>query len=189
MQIELNTRNQAKGSGFYHHRAGRIGASMSKSASHSGPSQPSQSPIKSICYLEIFKFTNAYTEYGCQHEKSTIKLFEIDMKKKYVNYKAIQCGMFIIKHSPFIYATPDFLLTCDCCGIGCGEVKCPYCIESIDFDGYLENPSSCLAKDLGDKVILKRSHQYFYLVQQQMFTTELHFVISFSLALKHHNLL
>ena len=54
-------------------------------------------------------------------------------------------------------------------------MKCPYCIESIDFEGYLENPSSCLVKDLDVKVILKRSHQYFYQVQQQMFTTELPF--------------
>eukprot|EP00795_Rhopilema_esculentum_P001003 gene1003-10782_t len=174
-QIELDTRSQAKGSGFFHHRAGRIGASMSKSASHTDPSQPSQSLIKSICYPEIFKFTNASTEYGCQHEKSAIKLFEIDMKKKHVNYKAIQCGMFINKHSPFINTTPDFLSTCDCCGSGCGEVKCPYCIESIDFEGYLENPSSCLVKDLDGKVILKKSHQYFYQVRQQMFTTELPF--------------
>ena len=38
-------------------------------------------------------------EYICQHKKSAIKLFEIDMKKKHVNYKAIQCGMFINKNT------------------------------------------------------------------------------------------
>eukprot|EP00794_Sanderia_malayensis_P002558 gene2558-2954_t len=174
-QIELDTKSQAKGSGFFHHRAGRIGASMSKSASHTDPSKPSQSLIKSICYPEIFKFTNAATEYGCQHEKAAIKLFEIDMKKKHVNYKAIQCGMFINKRSPFIHATPDFLSSCDCCGIGCGEVKCPFCMDGIDIDGYLEKPSSCLMKDPDGEVILKRNHQYFYQVQQQIFTTELPF--------------
>eukprot|EP00112_Aurelia_sp_Birch-Aquarium-sp1_P007230 Seg1787.7 transcript_id=Seg1787.7/GoldUCD/mRNA.D3Y31 product="hypothetical protein" protein_id=Seg1787.7/GoldUCD/D3Y31 len=174
-QIELDTRSQAKGSAFFQHRAGRIGASMSKSASHTDPSQPSQSLIKSICYPEIFKFTNAATEYGCQHEESAIKLFEIDMKKKHVNYKAIRCGMFINKHSPFIHATPNFLSSCDCCRIGCGEVKCPYCIDGIDIDGYSEKPISCLVRDLDGKVILKRNHQYFYQVQQQMFTTELPF--------------
>ena len=34
-------------------------------------------------------------------------------------------------------------------------MKGPYCIDTIDFDGYLENPSSYLVKDLGGKVILK----------------------------------
>ena len=174
-QIELDTKSQAKGRKFFHHRAGRIGASLSKSASHTDPSQPSQSLIKSICYPEIFKFTNAATEYGCQHEEAAIKLFEIDMKKKHVNYKAIQCGMFINKHSPFIHATPDFLSSCECCGIGCGEVKCPYCMEGIDIDGYLEKPSSCLMKNPDGEVVLKRNHQYYYQVQQQMFTTELPF--------------
>eukprot|EP00795_Rhopilema_esculentum_P010365 gene10365-19066_t len=53
-QIELDARSQAKGSGFFHHRAGRIGASMSESASHTDLSQPSQSLIKSLCYPEIF---------------------------------------------------------------------------------------------------------------------------------------
>ena len=35
---------------------------------------------------------------------------------------------------PFWHAFPDFLCKCDCCGQGCGQVKCPYCIDGIDFD-------------------------------------------------------
>ena len=41
--IEEDTRNQSQGSSFYRHRAGRVGASISKAASHTNPAQPSQS--------------------------------------------------------------------------------------------------------------------------------------------------
>ena len=44
------------------------------------------------------------------------------MKQKHVNYKAIQCGMYIYKHSPFIHATPEFLSSCDCCGMDFGKI-------------------------------------------------------------------
>ena len=40
--IEEDTRSQSKGSSFYRHRAGRIGASISKAACHTNPAQPSQ---------------------------------------------------------------------------------------------------------------------------------------------------
>ena len=48
--IEKDTRKQSKGASFYHHRVGRIGASISKLACHTNPAQPSQSLIKTICY-------------------------------------------------------------------------------------------------------------------------------------------
>ena len=70
--IEKETMNQAKGKAFTD-RAGMIGASRSKAASHSDPSQPSQSLIKTICYPNIFKFSSAATRHGCKHEPLAIK--------------------------------------------------------------------------------------------------------------------
>ena len=54
-QIERDTVAQAKGTGFFKHRAGRIGASMSSAVCHTNPALPSQSLIKSICYPSLFK--------------------------------------------------------------------------------------------------------------------------------------
>ena len=58
------------------------------------------------------------------------------MKKSYVNFQVTRC----------VHATPDFLTSCDCCGLGCGEVKCPICIPDGDFDKYVQKKSSCLEK-------------------------------------------
>ena len=110
--IEKDTRKQSKGASFYHHRAGRIGASISKLACHTNPAQSSQSLIKTICYPNLFKFRAAATEHGCKHEHQAIETFESFMKKKYIGYRTIKCGMFINKQFPWLHATPDFLSWC-----------------------------------------------------------------------------
>ena len=53
-QIERDTQSQAKGSAFFRHRAGRIGASVSGAVCRTNPAQPSQTLIKTICYPNLF---------------------------------------------------------------------------------------------------------------------------------------
>lgn len=169
-EIERETVDQARGSAFFRHRAGRIGASKCRAASHTDPSQPSQLLIKAICYPNIFRFSTAATKHGCKHEDSAIKEYEKEMKKAHENFVVTKCGTIINQEFPFLHATPDFLCECDCCGRGCGKVKCPYCIEGLDFDSYVQRKSSCLEKK-GSEFTLKRDHDYYYQVQQQLHTT------------------
>ena len=108
--------------------------------------------------------------HGCQYEDDAIKAYETEMKTVHVNFELTRCGLFINKNYPFLDATPDFLTSCDCCGLGCGEVKCPICIgQDCDFDQYVKKKNACLEKVNG-KFMLKRKHNYFYQVQQQLFT-------------------
>lgn len=79
--IERETIAQAKGSAFFRHRAGRIGASKCRAASHTDLSQPSQSLIKAICYPNTFRFNTAATKHGCKHEESAIAGYEQTIKK------------------------------------------------------------------------------------------------------------
>ena len=130
LQIEEDTRSQSQGANFFKHRAGRIGASQSKQASHTNPALPSQSLIQSICYPELNKVFSKAMKHGCEHEELAISAYEQVMKQKHRNFKIVKCGMFINKEYPWLHATPDFLCSCDCCGEGCGEVKCPFCIEN-----------------------------------------------------------
>ena len=92
-----------------------------------------------------------------------------------MNFKIVKCGLFINQEHPWIHATPDFLCSWNCCGDGCGEIKCPYCIENCDFDSYLSKPSSCLAKNIAGQFTLLHTHEYHYQVQQQLFTTKLNY--------------
>ena len=170
--VEMDTRSQAKGTGFFRHRAGRIGASVSGAVFNCNLAQPPQSLIKTICYPHLFKVNTKATRYGCNHEDDAIKAYQAEMERTHVNFKLTRCGLFINEQHPFLHATPDFLTSCDCCGLGCGEVKCPICIgEDCDFDKYVMEKSSCLEK-VNDKFQLKRKHHYYCQVQQQLFTVK-----------------
>lgn len=169
--IERDTVDQGKGGAFFRHRAGRIGASKCRAASHTDPSQPSQSLIKSICYPSIFRFSTAATKHGCKQEVLAIAAYEKNMKETHANFVVTKCGTIINKKYSFLHATPDFLCECDCCGQGCGEVKCPFCIEGLDFDSYVKMKASCLEKH-GDEYMLKRDHDYYFQAQQQIHTAE-----------------
>ena len=96
------------------------------------------------------------------------------MKLKHNNFQVKQCGTFINKEYPFMHATLDFLCSCDCSGLGCGEVKCPYCNDDHDFDNYLFKKSFCLQRNEHSETgfSLKRDHDYYYQVQQQLHTTK-----------------
>ena len=96
------------------------------------------------------------------------------MKLKHNNFQVKQCGTFTNKEYPFLHATPDFLCSCDCCGLGCGEVKCPFCIDDLDIDNYLFKKSSCLERNEHSETgfSLKRDHDYYYQGQQQLHSTK-----------------
>ena len=111
--IEQDTVTQAKGSGFFQHRAGRIGASVSKAAVHTDSELPLQSLIKTICYPELFRFSTAATEHSCRHEEDAISVFEKVMRTRHEHFKIQRCGMFVNKDYPWLHATPDFLCSCD----------------------------------------------------------------------------
>ena len=86
-QIEKDTQNQAKGCGFFTHRAGRIGASLSGAVCHTNPAQPSQLLIKSICYPHLFKINTKAVTYGCKHEDDAIKAYEEIMAMTHTDFK------------------------------------------------------------------------------------------------------
>ena len=127
----------------------------------------SQSLIKTICYPTLFKVNTAATEHGCKNEKLAISKYEDMMKAKHAHFKPERCEIFIHAEYQWLHATPDFLCSCDCCGLGCGEVKCPFCLKDSEFVEYVKKRNSCL----DDKFLLKKSHQYYYQVQQQLFIT------------------
>jgi len=70
-----------------------------------------------------------------------------------------ESGLVINSNIPYMGATPDGIINCNCCGKGCLEIKCPYSlsqgkdIENLDYltDGNLKN-----------------NYSYFYQVQTQM---------------------
>lgn len=87
--------------------------------------------------------------------------------KTHCNLILTRCGLFINEKHPFLHATPDVLTSCDCCVLGCGEVKCH--IWDCDFEKYTLEKNAGLEKVDG-VFCLKRHHNYYFQEQQQLFT-------------------
>ena len=123
-----------------------------KSVCVTSPDNPAMSTVKSICYPHERKFQNAATSFGCQHEEDARNAFLSKKRKDHTNLTLDQCGFFICPHHPHIGASPDGIILCDCCGKGCLEVKCPYCLRSE----VTTAKASCLEETVDGKLQLKR---------------------------------
>ena len=92
------------------------------------------------------------------------------MKDVHSGFVCKESGLIISITYPFIGASPDGNIQCECCtGIGVLEVKCPYCIRDVE-------PSS--APYIQDDGNLLKTHMYYYQVQTPLFVCSADFVIA-----------
>ena len=138
-QIEFATRKQASSNAWYRYRAGRITASNLKSVVSTKPDSPSITVIKKVCYPESYSFAgNKATKWGLQKEKVALKQYVTMRRETHTNLVLEESGLCISTQYPFLGASPDSLVICDCCDKGCVEVKCPYrCFESPNRQRFL----------------------------------------------------
>ena len=94
------------------------------------------------------------------------KFFEL-MKKKHKNLVLSECDLILDKANRFIEASPDYLMTCDCCENACVETQCHL---SINYEKPNEKNLDYLYKtDI--KIKLKTNHSYFTQCKLQMAVT------------------
>ena len=86
-------------------------------------------------------------------------------KESHSGLKIIKAGLFIDPERPYIAATPDGIIECDCCGRGALEVKCPYNYKDKLPDN--DEANFCMMKQDGNWM-LKRNHAYYYQIQLQL---------------------
>ena len=104
--------------------------------------------------------------WGCTHEKDAVETYTQQAKSDHHNLRISECGFFIDTQYPYVGASPDGIIECDCCGRVVLEVKCPYCYrDGLPDEGDKEN--FCMTKQNG-KWRLRRDHTYYYQTQLQM---------------------
>ena len=133
------------------------------------PTQPGAGFIKTVCYPDGFRFTSKATDWGCSHEKLARDMFLEQFRLDHPTAKMEDVGFFINPEVVYIGASPDGLLSCECCeccGIDVIEVKCPYCKKDAMLD--VEEKGFYLKKDQHDSLKLDRDHAYFYQIQTQL---------------------
>ena len=109
-------------------------------------------------------------KYGRQMEGEAIQAYKVHQQRLgHKNVQVQKCGLVVLSEKTYIGASPDGRITCDCCGSGVLEVKCPISIAHQDPNehgmSYLENHQG--------RWQLKQNHSYFTQVQAELAVTKL----------------
>ena len=105
-----------------------------------------------------------FLSWGCEHEDDARQHYCAVVSPQHTNFTVRASGLVISSSLPHLAATPDGIITCDCCGVGTLEIKCPFCARD-------EPPDEAELKYLNDTAgvaKLKETHEYFFQVQAQL---------------------
>jgi len=85
-------------------------------------------------------------------------------------------GLVINPQWPYIGASPDGIVECDCCGKGVLEIKCPYSHRGENIlSAVTTDKQFCLIKNVDGSLHLDHGHAYYYQVQTQMFICDVEY--------------
>ena len=170
--VEEATRDQADSKVWFEQRTGRVTASKFKASCSTNPDKPSKSLIKMICYPGAHRFSNAATKWGISNESKAREAYEFSIADQHLNLSVADSGLHINENWPFLGASPDGLVFCECCGKGLCEIKCPYKYKDAMLVAAAADSSFCLKyDDNGVDLCLDTVHAYYYQVQCQLFVT------------------
>jgi len=116
------------------------------------------------------KFTSR-AAWGRRHEPIALKEYQSAIKGSHENLKTRKRGLIINLRYPHFGASPDAIVECAGCGVGCVEITCPLslCDKSKE---EMEAGSACLVLEDGDYT-LDKNHEYYYQVQMQLHVSNL----------------
>ena len=166
-KIEKRTRGQSKNDMWFEARNGRITSSMFGSIYKQKVSTLPDNLLKSV--LGYSDFTSRSVQWGSSHEAAARRVYAKQIQKKHPKLRTYSVGLIVSPNFPHLGCSPDGYLECEHCDDKNGvlEIKCPYKWRFLTpYEAANDKSFFCELKD--DKVVLKRSHSYFYQVQGQM---------------------
>lgn len=116
--IEKSTKLQSESQDWFMYRSGRITASKAKDICSVRSFYSNISLLKSICYPLTKKLKNAAIEWGKIHEVDGKKAYIEKLKNDHINFSMTFSGLVINPNVPYLGASPDGIINCDCCGKG-----------------------------------------------------------------------
>jgi hypothetical protein len=164
------TTGQADNGQWFAQRAGRITGSKMHAVYTKmktvtlKPNTNSDALVKQVMGYENISENIPALKYGRTMEDEARSKYAKVYKARHHNVRVTETGLHVSASRGYIGASPDGLVSCDCCGQGVLEVKCPFSIA------HTRPGSSNLAYLRGGT--LAKSHQYFTQVQGQMAVTD-----------------
>ena len=172
--IEEASRGQSVSEFWNTQRKGRITASMChtiytkvKSIVRNPTKKQKVSPLvsqivfggPSLDHIEAVK-------WGREHEKDAREDFVRTTSPRHANFSVKTCGLIVHKDFPYIAASPDGIVLCECCEKAVVEFKCPFKIKGKNVNESFKE-TDFLGESDGE-IHLKTSHKYFTQIQCQM---------------------
>ena len=165
-KIERETRQQHRSACWFSLRAGRVTASQMQSVCAFRREKPAMTTIRSVCYPENKK-PNEAMAWGIQKESQAVHDYTEHSKLEHVSLRVQESGFVINPDIPYMGASPDGVVSCDCCGKGVLEVKCPFKHRNNTIAEACEDKEFCLKKDVNN-IFLDKKHKYYYQIQTQL---------------------
>lgn len=157
-------------------RAGRITASKLKSCADKIDLEEGKVKGETTSYVK--QIMNYYPKahspaihWGIYNEPHAIAGFKKAQRGFHKHMNVDTCGVFVCTQYPFIAASPDAIVTCDCCGVRPLEVKNPFKYRHMSIRNYAAQKDSCLKIVENGAISLRYEHAYYTQVQLQILAT------------------
>ena len=168
--IEKQTKQQSECQMWRTVRKGRITASIAHDVitkMHSFEQGRTDDDSKLVELVTVGSSANPNLpafKYGRENEPRAADQYLSTQRAHHTNLKVESSGLFVDGIHSFLCASPDRLISCDCCGEGLLEVKCPITIAGQDPKLV---PLSFLSDFHGERN-LRIGHKYYTQMQMQM---------------------
>ena len=170
--IEKLTKGQSENSEWFDYRKGVITASISHNVLTKvrNPARSSGDNLVARVLGYNRQVKTAAMSWGIEKEKYARKRYVKEIKKQHKCFSCEESGLILHSECYMLGASVDGRVTCDCCGVGNLEIKCPFTHRDKNIQQYVNQRNSCLAQST-DTVdvdyILKQNHHYYTQVQHQ----------------------
>lgn len=125
--LEAITRNQAIGTSWYQHSMGRVTGTKAHDVLTRRDTTIQDNLVKRIVgYVSYDLSKKEAVKWGIQHEDECRQAYSSHQTHQHTNFEIELSGFAINSQHPFLGATPDGIISCDCCGKGALEIKCPF---------------------------------------------------------------
>ncbi|XP_033729776.1 uncharacterized protein LOC117318968 [Pecten maximus] len=164
--LEKATRNQAVSPLWYQHRMGRITASKAHDVLVRKDTTSPDNLVKRIMGYSTYDLSKKDSvRWGIENEDECRLLYTKHSAHQHIEFHCEESGFNINPKHPFLGASPDGIINCQCCGKGTLEIKCPFKHRNSTVQ-----TAAATDKDfcLDSSLHLKTTHRYYTQVQFQM---------------------
>ena len=163
--LEECTRLQAKSQLWFEQRIGRITSSKFFQVSRASLDPPPSSLVREI--MERRPVSAPALQWGITNEATAQEAFVESATKHHTNFSFEHAGLHVNPAYPHLGASPDGVISCDCCGEGLLEIKCPYKYRNNDLST-VNDPKFYLQQSDDGKLALSHNHAYYHQIQGQL---------------------